>query len=120
MAEAATRVNVKRKNAEIDGQKIDTLTLQWLALSLTPGLGPTRARKLVEFMGGIQAVFQASLTDLEATGLQAMSAQALGTGRSIELAHDELGRVAAEAVELIGFDDPGYPGHLKQIYDPPL
>ena len=55
MAEAATRVKVKRENRETDGQKVrpknDTLTLQWLALSLTPGLGPTRARKLVEFMG---------------------------------------------------------------------
>jgi len=41
-------------------------TLQWLALTLTPGLGPTRSRRLVEYMGSIAAVFRASLTELEA------------------------------------------------------
>ncbi len=95
-------------------------TLMWLALSLTPGIGPTRAHKLVEYMGGIDAVFAASLTDLEATGLQAVSAQALGTGRSIEMAHDEIGRAAAQGVEVIAFGNDSYPSQLKQIYDPPI
>ena len=98
----------------------DPLILQWLALSLTPGLGPTRARKLVEFMGGLQAVFQATLTDLEATGLQAVSAQSLGTGRSIEIAHEELARVASEGVAIVTADHATYPAQLKQIYDPPI
>jgi DNA processing protein len=49
-------------------------TLQWLALTRTPGLGPTRASRLVEHLGGIAAVFRASLTELEATGLRAVSA----------------------------------------------
>ena len=98
----------------------ETATLQWLALVLTPGLGPTKARRLVEFFGGVQGVFRASLTELEAAGLQAVSAQALGTGKSLELANDECARVAAAGVHLITLDDPAYPAQLKQIYDPPL
>ncbi len=98
----------------------DTPTLQWLALALTPGLGPTRARRLVERFGGVQAIFHASLTELEATGIQAVSAQALGTGRSRELANDELARASAEAVKIICPDDDAYPPQLAQIYDPPL
>ncbi len=86
---------------------------------LTPALGPTRIRKLVEFMGGIHAIFQATLTDLEATGLQAVSAQAIGTGRSIEMAHDEFAKAAAGGVQLVVLDNPAYPAQLKQIYDPP-
>ena len=39
--------------------------LEWLALSLTPGLGPTKARKLAEHFGSTEAVFRASLTELE-------------------------------------------------------
>jgi hypothetical protein len=35
----------------------------WLALTLTPGLGPTRSRRLVEFFGSVDRVFQASLTE---------------------------------------------------------
>lgn len=95
-------------------------TLQWLALALTPGLGPTKARRLVEFFGGIANVFTASLTELEATGLHATSAQALGTGRSLELANDECARAGAAGVHLIALEDQLYPAQLKQIYDPPL
>lgn len=98
----------------------ETVTLQWLALVLTPGLGPTKARRLIEFFGGVQAVFAASLTELEAAGLQAISAQSLGTGRSLELANDEMARVTAAGVGLVALDDPAYPTQLKQIYDPPL
>jgi DNA processing protein len=98
----------------------ETMTRQWLALALTPGLGPTRGRRLVEFLGGITAVFQASLTELEATGVPAASAQSLGTGHSLELAQDELARTAAAGVKVISMDDPAYPPQLRQIYDPPL
>ena len=46
-----------------------TRKLQWLALSLTPGVGAGRGRKLVEMYGGIDRLFTASLTELEAAGL---------------------------------------------------
>jgi DNA processing protein len=99
---------------------VETATRQWLALALTPGLGPTRGRRIVEFFGGVNAVFQASLTELEATGIQTASAQSLGTGRSLELAQDELARAAAANVTVISVDHCAYPSQLKQIYDPPL
>jgi DNA processing protein len=92
----------------------------WLALALTDGLGPTRARRLVEHFGTIEHVFQASLTELEATGIQAISAQSLGTGKSLELAQEESIRVRAAGVEVVTLDDPLYPSRLREIYDPPL
>lgn len=95
-------------------------TLQWLALGLTPGLGPSRARRLVEHFGNIAAVFRASLTELEATGLLAVSAQSLGTGKSLELAQEELAKAGAAGVVIISLDDSAYPARLKEIYDPPL
>jgi hypothetical protein len=42
----------------------ESLALQWLALALTPRLGPTM-RRLVEHFGGVQNIFKASLTELE-------------------------------------------------------
>ena len=95
-------------------------SLQWLALGLTPGLGPTRVRHLVEHFGNAAPIFQASLTELEAVGLLAVSAQSLGTGKSLELAHEELGKANAAGVQIVTLDDPDYPRPLKQIYDPPL
>jgi DNA processing protein len=100
--------------------KTSETSMQWLALALTPGLGPTKARRVIEFFGSVQALFRASLTELEAAGLRAVSAQSLGTGRSLELAQDELGKAASVDARIVALDDPGYPTQLKQIYDPPL
>ncbi len=94
--------------------------IEWLALSLTPGLGPMRARRVVERFGSAKAVFEATLTELEAVGIQTISAQALGTGQSMELAHDETAKAVAAGVRIIHCEDPTYPARLKQIYDPPL
>jgi len=95
-------------------------SLHWLALALTPGLGPTRGRKLVEHFGGIEQVFQATLTELEACGVQVVSAQSLGTGRSTELAQEELIRAASAGAHIVVLDSAEYPPLLRQIYDPPL
>jgi DNA processing protein len=94
--------------------------LEWLAISLTPGLGPTRSRKLVEHFGSIDAVFRATLTELEGSGIQALSAQALATGQSAEFAREAIARAAASDATLVSMDDPSYPPRLKEIYDPPL
>lgn len=93
--------------------------LQWVALGLTPGLGPTRVRRLVEHFGNVGAIFQASLTELEATGMLAVSAQAIATGKAQELAQEELGRAAAAGAQIVTLDHPAYPTQLNQIYDPP-
>jgi DNA processing protein len=95
-------------------------TVLWLSLALTPSLGPTRARKLVERFDSVEAVFHASLTELEAAGLQAVSAQSIATGQSLSLGEEEAVRAGAAGVQVIGYDDPTYPPLLKQIYDPPV
>ncbi|HEY1940052.1 MAG TPA: DNA-processing protein DprA [Candidatus Angelobacter sp.] len=95
-------------------------SVYWLALSLTPGIGPTRGRKLVERFGSIQDIFHASLTELEAENLQAQSAQHIALGKSLELAHDEIAKAAAAAVQILCREDEGWPQRLGEIYDPPL
>lgn len=50
-------------------------------MTLNPGLGPTRSRKLIEFFGSVEGVLNASLTSLEAAGLPVAKAVAVfGTG----------------------------------------
>ena len=109
-------------NAVLTSANANTHTSQiaWLALTLTPGLGPTRARRLVEFFGTVEGVLNASLTELEAAGLPAAAAQSIGTGRSIELANDEIAKAAAAEIRLVTLDSAEYPARLRQIYDPPL
>ena len=67
----------------------ESLALQWLALALTPRLGPPGRGGWSNTSAASQNIFKASLTELEATGIQTVSAQSLGTGQSMELAHDE-------------------------------
>lgn len=106
--------------SEIAVSPTTTHTLEWLALSLTPGLGPTRARKLVEHFGSPDGVFRASLTELESTDIQAVSAQSVATGKSAELAREELARAADAGITVLSMDDETYPHRLKEIYDPPV
>ncbi len=94
--------------------------LEWLALLLTPELGPTRSRHLVEHFGSIWRVFRASLTELEAAGLPAPAAQAIGTGKSLEAAEQELVRASAAGAQILTLDDAAYPPLLRHIYDPPV
>jgi DNA processing protein len=98
----------------------ETHVLEWLALSLTPGIGPTRAQKLAQHFGGIEKVFHASLTELEGSGIQAVSAQSIATGKSAELAREEVAHAAEMSVVLVTTEDGCYPHRLKEIYDPPL
>jgi DNA processing protein len=92
----------------------------WLALTMTPQMGPTRCRRLVERLGSPEAVFRASLTELEACGIPAAAAQGLALGTSKQSAEQELARAASAGVELLCLDDPEYPEPLKNIYDPPV
>src|SRR5258708_38365099 len=85
-----------------------THVLEWLGVALTPGLGPTKARKLVEHFGSVEGVFRGSLTELESTGIQAVSAQSLSTGKSAELALVEVAKASAEGVTIVSGEDFGY------------
>src|SRR5271155_3046833 len=92
----------------------------WLALSLTAGLGPTRIKKLIEHYGTAERVFHASLTELEASGMPAVSAQSIATGKSYELALQECAKAVEAGARVIALSDPEYPPRLKEIYDPPV
>jgi DNA processing protein len=94
--------------------------LQWLALSLTPGVGAGRGRKLVERFGGIDRLYSASLTELEAAGLPAAAAQSIALGKSLELAAAEYDHARDEGASIIVPGDAEFPRRLLEIYDPPL
>jgi DNA processing protein len=92
----------------------------WLALALTQGLGPARIKKLIEHFGSAENVFLATLTELEAMGMPAVSAQSLATGKSLELAQQECMKAIEAGARIVCMSDPEYPSRLKEIYDPPV
>ncbi len=93
---------------------------EWLALSLTPQIGPTRCKRLLARFGTVENIFRASLTELEAAGLPAVSAQSIALGQSWKLADEELAKGANASVVIVTPSSPDYPNQLKHIYDPPM
>lgn len=94
--------------------------LAWLALVLTPGMGPTRCGRAVERLGGAaERLFSASLTELEGLGMPAESARFVFDGRARKLAVEEAGRVVEAGAAFLTREEAAYPGRLLEIFDPP-
>jgi DNA processing protein len=93
--------------------------LGWLALALTPGLGARMAGKLLRALGSPEAIFNASLTELESHRLPAAVAQAIHTRQPMSAAAKELAQAQAARIRLLTWDEPEYPQRLREIYDPP-
>jgi DNA processing protein len=99
--------------------KLETNRLAWMALTLTPGMGPTRIARAVARLGEAGRVFEATLTELEATGMPAQAAQFISDGRARDAAEDEAKRVAEAGGTFLTREDAAYPERLLEIYDPP-
>jgi DNA processing protein len=94
--------------------------LAWMALVLTPGMGPTRCTRAVQRLGGAaERLFAASLTELEALGMPSESAQFIFGGKARKAAIDEISRVTDSGATFLTMDDEEYPGRLMEIFDPP-
>jgi DNA processing protein len=93
--------------------------LAWLALALTPGLGPRRILQVVEKLDTAGRIFRLALTELESLALPAQAAQFLFEGKARAEAEAEWKRVYAEGGSLLTYSDSDYPERLKEIYDPP-
>lgn len=97
----------------------DENRLGWLALSLTPLMGPTRCARAVQRLGAAERVFEASLTELESAGLPAEAAQFCFDGRARDAAVEEAARTAEQQAIFLTPDEEAYPERLLEIYDPP-
>jgi DNA processing protein len=99
--------------------RVEEARLGWLALVLTPQMGPTRCARAVERLGGAERVFSASLTELEGAGLPAEAAQFCFDGRAREAALKEAAHTAEQQAGYLTPEDEAYPQRLLEIYDPP-
>ncbi|MGA2484150.1 MAG: DNA-processing protein DprA [Candidatus Acidiferrales bacterium] len=95
-------------------------SLPWLALGLTPGLASRLSARLRKRFGTPEAVFSASLTELEACDLPAAVAQAVFHKEAFRRAEKELAGVRKLGCGLVNWSEPAYPRTLLEIYDPPV
>ncbi|HTV15537.1 MAG TPA: DNA-processing protein DprA [Acidobacteriaceae bacterium] len=91
----------------------------WLALALTPGIGPRRILRAVARCGSADHVLHLPLTELESLELPAQAAQFISSGEAAHAADEELEKLAATAATVLTIRDDAYPERLRQIFDPP-
>jgi DNA processing protein len=94
-------------------------THAWLALAMTPGVGPRRILRAVEQCGSAANVLHRSLTELEALQLPASSAQFIGSGEAAHAADKEMEKLAGTGASIVTYHDEAYPARLREIFDPP-
>jgi DNA processing protein len=93
--------------------------LAWMALTLTPGMGPTRVARAMEMAGDAARIFEMPLTELESLRIPAKAAQFVVDGRARAAAEKEAKLVADAGACYLTPMDAEYPGRLLEIYDPP-
>lgn len=92
----------------------------WIALNMTPGIGPRAATKLLERFGSADAVFQARRTELESLRLKPETIESILKREFEEKAVQELQNVKALGGDVLILDDGSYPAMLREIADPPI
>jgi DNA processing protein len=103
----------------LSGEQLDVARMAWMAMTLTPGMGPTRIWKAMNRLGAAERVFEASLTELEGLGMPAQSAQFVFEGKARAMAEDEMRRTLEVGGSVLTPEDEAYPERLREIYDPP-
>jgi len=93
---------------------------EWIALNMTPGIGPRAAAKLLERFGSAEAVYRATRAELEKVRLLPEAVDSIIARARHERAEAEIEIVRKLDGDILILDDGVYPALLREIYDPPI
>lgn len=91
----------------------------WVGLSLVPGIGPAKFRRLVESLGSPEAAWKARPAHLAEAGLDRRTIESLVAARGRIDLEREMEKLRRLGVQLITLEDADYPRPLQNIADPP-
>lgn len=94
-------------------------TLAWLAMAMTPGLGPRRIQRVVRSLRDPGELFRLPLTALEALQVPVASARFIAEGKARKAAEQEWQHICDSGCGVMTLTDPDYPERLREIFDPP-
>jgi DNA processing protein len=92
----------------------------WIALNMTPGVGPRAAARLLERFGSAEGVYAALRAELERLRLKPEAVESIVLRDRHEAATTELERVRELGADVLVLDDGTYPALLREIADPPI
>jgi DNA processing protein len=94
--------------------------LAWLALALTPQLGPRRILRAVKEVGSPAKILSLGLTALESLQFPAESVQFIFEGHARQAADQQIQSMAETGADFLTYADDAYPERLREIFDPPV
>lgn len=93
----------------------------FLRLQRVPDVGPIRAWSLVRHFGKVEAIFSASIRELEhVEGIGTKTAESIFRSRDDGFVEKEIARAAEFGVRILCQEDEDYPRSLLHIPDPPI
>jgi DNA processing protein len=107
-------------SAQIDAPALTEDRIAWLALALTPQLGPRRILRAVERAGSPARILSLSLTELESLQFPAESVQFIFDGHARRVADQQIEELTKTGATFITYSDESYPERLREIFDPPV
>ncbi len=101
---------------------LSSIARKYLRLSTAANVGPIRVRNLVEHLGSVDAVLEASVAELQQVDqVGRKSAEAIFAARSnAEAVEREIHRAAECNLRILCPEDDDYPKPLRNIPDPPI
>ncbi len=95
--------------------------IEWLALSLTPGLGPVGCLRLVEHFGRPEMIFKAAYGELiKVHGIKKSCLEFLANTPPLRAAEGIARNAEKTGTTIISWENPGYPEQLRNIANPPV
>ena len=99
---------------------IDNQALEYLKLSLTPGLGARKIKVLSDHFGNAAKILSATNKELaEVAGVGPKLIQSINEHRDNVEADKEIKRAGHLGIDIISIVDTRYPQALREIFDPP-
>src|SRR2546421_59417 len=108
------------KPEPLTGHSLLLTMKDWLALNMTPGVGPRVTSRLLEHFGSAEAIFDAPRRELALLRLTPETIESLANRELHERAESEIERVRKLGGEILVLDDGIYPTLLRETYDPPV
>lgn len=104
---------------EENSQEVDLIYK--LGLSLLPGIGPIKARKLVSYIGSVEGVFKEKKDSLEKIpGIGSILASKVDLTKIVDLAKKEVEFIEKYKIKPYFYLDSDYPKSLQKYDDSPL
>jgi DNA processing protein len=92
----------------------------WIALNMTPGVGPRVTARLLEHFGSAEAIFDAPRRELALLRLPPEAVESIASRELHARAEAEIERVRQLGGDILVLDDGVYPALLRETYDPPV